>query len=201
MIRPLYFTISEQIADNIRKGIIFGDLTEGMPLRETELAKQYSVSRGPVRDALKELAKEGFLDMVPNVGVRVAKQPSDDTLQLVIKMRRDLENHVVEHVYDKFDNEDYDNLIGLLEAFRQACETNNLHDIINLDMEFHRYIVNKMDDLHIRDLWQSVVNRMLFRYNRFDSIMESYEEHVKIFEALKDKDKDLIIEVLGSNIQ
>jgi len=201
MVRPLFFTISEQIADDIRKGIIFGNLTEGTPLREIELSKQYNVSRGPVRDALKELAKEGFLDMIPNVGVKVAKAPSDDTLELIIRLRKDLEHHAILHVYDSFDREAYKELEELLEMFRLACETNNLDDVINLDMAFHKYLIDKMADNHISDMWQSVVNRMLFRYHRFTNLMDSYEEHHQILEALKRKDKDQILEVLDKNIQ
>lgn len=201
MIKPLYFTISEQIADNIRKAIIFGDLKEGMPLRETELSNQYNVSRGPVRDALKELAKEGFLDMVSNVGVKVAKQPSKETFALILKLRRDLENHVVENVYDQLDAQDYEQLDKILEAFKQACEVKNLHDVINLDIEFHKYIVCKMDDLHIRDLWQSVVNRMLFSYSRFDNLIDSYDEHVIILNALKEKEKKAVLQALEQHIQ
>ena len=201
MVKPLFFTISEQIADDIRKGIIFGDLEEGTPLREVELSKQYNVSRGPVRDALKELAKEGFLDMIPNVGVKVAKAPSEDTLKLIISLRKSLEHHAIEHVYDRFDQEDFRDMEKLLDMFRFACETGNLHDVINLDMNFHRLIIDKMDDLHIHDMWQSVVNRMLFRYNRLKNLMESYEEHSQILEALKAKDKELILEVLDKNIQ
>lgn len=200
MIKPLFFTISEQIADTIRKDIIFGDLIEGMPLREVELSNKYNVSRGPVRDALKELAKEGFLDMVPNVGVRVAKQPSDATLELVIKMRKDLENFVIEQVYDQFNESDYADLRELLELFKQACENGNMQEIINLDIEYHRYIVHKMEDLHIRDLWVSVVNRMLFRYNRFENIIDCYDEHLKIYEALMVQNKDLILNVLDNHI-
>lgn len=201
MNKPLFLTISEQIADNIRKSIIFGDLTEGMPLRETELSTRYSVSRGPVRDALRSLSNEGFLDMVPNVGVKVAKQPSKETLDLVIKLRKELENHVIEQVYDKFTEEEYEELEDLLLHFKVACESNKLHSVIDLDIEFHRFLVDKADDLHIRDLWQSVVNRMMFSYSRFGNLMESYDEHTKILEALRAKDKDLIIEVLDSNIQ
>lgn len=200
MIKPLFFTISEQIADNIRKDIIFGDLVEGMPLREVELSNKYNVSRGPVRDALKELAKEGFLDMIPNVGVRVAKQPSDDTLELVIKMRKDLENFVIEHVYDQFDDTDYADLRELLQLFKKACENGNMQEVINLDIEYHRYIVHKMDDLHIRDLWLSVVNRMLFRYNRFENIIDCYDEHRQIYDALMDQNKSLILDVLDKHL-
>lgn len=201
VIKPVFFTISEQIADNIRKSIIFGELEEGTPLREMELSKQYSVSRGPVRDALKELAKEGFLDMVPNVGVRVAKHPSDETYALVMQLRRDLEDYVIENVYDKFTDEHFEDLASILETFKKACETNNMYEVVNMDIEFHRYIVCMMDDLHIRDLWQSVMNRMLFRYGRFDSLLESYEEHYGIYEAIKSKDKALILERLNHNFQ
>lgn len=201
MVRPLFFTISEQIADDLRKSIIFGDMTEGMPLREIELAAQYNVSRGPVRDALKELAKEGFLNMIPNVGVKVATAPSAATLTLIIQLRKDLEHHVIEQVYEHLDMDDYKAMEQILELFKHACQNGDLHDVINLDMAFHKHLVDKMDDTHVRDLWQSVVNRMLFRYNRFDNLMESYEEHKQILIAIKTQNKAQIIEVLDKNIQ
>lgn len=201
MIKPLFLTISEQIGDNIRKAIILGDLKEGMPLREAELSKSYNVSRGPVRDALKELAKEGFLDMVPNVGVKVAKPPSDETLQLIINLRRQIESFVLENTFTLFENEDFVELEKLLHSFKFACETKNIHDIIDMDMQFHGFLVSKTNDMHIKDLWQSTVNRMLFRYNRFDNLIDSYNEHIEIFNSLKAKDKEKCINLLLSNIQ
>lgn len=201
MIKPLFLTISEQIADNIRKAIIFGNLEEGTALRETELSKQYNVSRGPVRDALKELAKEGFLDMIPNVGVKVAKAPSDDTLDLIIKLRKDVESFVLQNTYKTFEEDDYKELDKLLYSYKYACETNNLHDVIDLDMQFHQYLICKTDDLHVRDLWRSIVNRMLFRYSRFENIMDSYNEHIAILESLRTGDLDKILSALNDNIQ
>lgn len=201
MIRPLFLTISEQIADEIRKSIILGDLTEGTPLREIELSKSYSVSRGPVRDALKELAKEGFLEMIPNVGVKVASKPSEDALTLIIKMRKDIESYAIERVYNTFSEEEISEMEELMDRYMYACNTDNIHDIISLDMSFHKVLVDKVEDAHISDLWQSVVNRMLFRYARHENLMESYEEHIKMLEALRNKDKDLLLELMDRNIQ
>lgn len=201
MNKPLYLTISEQIADNIRKSIILGDLTEGMPLREVELATTYNVSRGPVRDALRTLANEGFLDMIPNVGVKVSKRASDDTLDLVIKLRLDIELFVMSRIYDQFTDEEYNDLEKLLTLFKEACESNNIHDIIDYDIQFHRYLIDKTNDLHILDLWQSATNRMLFSYNRYDNIMESYSEHLLFFTALKAKDKAQVLDILKKHIR
>lgn len=201
MNKPIYLTISEQIADNIRKSIILGDLKEGMPLREVELAKTYSVSRGPVRDALRTLANEGFLDMIPNVGVKVSKRASDDTLDLVLKLRLDIELFVMSRIYDQFTEDDYLELEKLLALFKTACASNNIHDIIDYDIQFHRFLIDKTDDLHILDLWQSATNRMLFSYNRYENIMESYNEHMLFYKALRAKDKDTLLDILKHHIR
>ncbi len=42
---------------------------------------------------------------------------------------------------------------------------------------------------------------MLFRYARHENLMESYEEHIKMLEALRNKDKDLLLELMDRNIQ
>ncbi len=201
MIRPLFLTISEQISDNIRKKIIFGELPEGTPLREADLSHEYNVSRGPVRDALKELAKEGFLDMIPNVGVKVAKAPTSGALDLIIELRKSIESFVIERVYNQFTEEDIHAIENMLDDFKYACENNSLKDVVNLDIAFHRYLVYKLDDLHIRDLWLSTVNRMLFHYNRFNHLIDSYHEHAAFFENIKSKNKEQLITMIGEHIQ
>ena len=65
---PVFRTIREQIADRIRADVIAGRLAEGTNLREQALAKQYGVSRAPIRDALLQLTQEGLLIAKPNCG-------------------------------------------------------------------------------------------------------------------------------------
>jgi DNA-binding GntR family transcriptional regulator len=75
---PVFRTIREQVADRIRADGLSGRLSEGTSLREQSLARQYGVSRAPIRDALLQLTQEGLLVAKPNCGVQVAS-PSGDS--------------------------------------------------------------------------------------------------------------------------
>lgn len=66
------------VQDAIRRDIIAGVLTPGARVTETSLATRYEVSRVPVREALRGLESEGFIDSRPHVGSRVAPIPVHD---------------------------------------------------------------------------------------------------------------------------
>jgi DNA-binding GntR family transcriptional regulator len=65
-LRPL--TPAEQIAQHLGRAILKGDCPDGSRILEQEIADQFGVSRGPVRDALRELHKEGLVDINPRRG-------------------------------------------------------------------------------------------------------------------------------------
>lgn len=66
------------VQDAIRRDIIAGVLTPGARVTEASLAQRYDVSRVPVREALRGLESEGFIDSRPHVGSRVAPIPVHD---------------------------------------------------------------------------------------------------------------------------
>jgi DNA-binding GntR family transcriptional regulator len=66
------------VQDAIRRDIIAGVLTPGARVTESSLAHRYDVSRVPVREALRGLESEGFIDSLPHVGSRVAPIPVHD---------------------------------------------------------------------------------------------------------------------------
>ena len=61
-------TIPEQIADHVAAAIVNGEYRDGERLREQELAELYGVSRGPVREAIRELHKHGLVTLTPRRG-------------------------------------------------------------------------------------------------------------------------------------
>ncbi len=65
-------TASERILESLREQIINGTLAPEEKLVETDIAQEFGTSRGPVRDALKQLAVEGVVDYQPNKGCSVA---------------------------------------------------------------------------------------------------------------------------------
>ena len=65
-------TTSEIVLESLREQIINGILQPQEKLVEAEIAKKFGLSRGPVREALRQLAVEGLVDYCPNKGCTVA---------------------------------------------------------------------------------------------------------------------------------
>ena len=72
----------ELVYQRTRKAILTGDYAPGSPLRLQELAARNGVSMIPVREALRMLESEGFVESVPNRGARVAPLSMDDMLDV-----------------------------------------------------------------------------------------------------------------------
>jgi DNA-binding GntR family transcriptional regulator len=79
-------TLGEEVADRLRQDILSGRLAPGALLRENSLADDMGVSRGPVREALSQLAREGLVILPRNHSAFVARLSEDD-LEEVHSMR------------------------------------------------------------------------------------------------------------------
>nr|WP_231884996.1 GntR family transcriptional regulator [Alteromonas stellipolaris] len=64
-------SVRDQIADVLRSDIISGELASNTKLNEIQLAERFEVSRGPIRDVILKLTKEGLLISKSNVGASV----------------------------------------------------------------------------------------------------------------------------------
>lgn len=71
-------SLPDVIASDIRERILSGELSEGFTIRQEALAKEYDVSRMPVREALKRLDAEGLVQLTNNLGATVTKHSLDE---------------------------------------------------------------------------------------------------------------------------
>ncbi len=197
----VFYTISEQIIHQIKNDIFMGNLKEGEPLREAPMAEKYQVSRGPVRDAFKVLAKEGLLVAKPNVGVVVAAPPSDVVLHEIAAIRLHLETFALTQSIGMFDNNDFQQFEEICNRLQQAAKSQDVETYMTLDVAFHRVIINRYGDKHIEGIWNELVYRMLFNYGRLENLEASYKEHVDIVHAIKERDIKKGIRCLSKNIQ
>ena len=79
-------TWAEKLASAIADGILDGSLPPGLRLDEASLAQQHGVSRTPVREALRQLATSGLIDMRPRKGAVVSKATPDEVEKLFVAM-------------------------------------------------------------------------------------------------------------------
>lgn len=197
----IFRTLPEQIAARLQQDILGGHLKPGEPLREADLSERFGVSRGPVREAFRQLVQQGLLVLEPNKGVRVAQNPSGEMRPLVVQLRRAIEVYVLESIFDRITEGDIDSWQAILNDIKTACESNDLNALTNSDLRFHQAIVKSHDDRDLFTLWQPIAMRMMMQYNRLDDIMDSYREHARILDAIRAQDRSAAIEALSRNIQ
>ena len=197
----VFRTIREQIVEQLRNDVLTGEFAAGESLREQKLAQRFGVSRGPIRDALLQLTQEGLLIAQPNRGVRVGHGPSDLIQPLVVALRRRIEAFALETVLDQLTEQDLDQLDEILARFQQACSHNEIAEAIPHDIALHRWIVERVGDPDLLQLWLSTIIRMRLRYTRHQHLSESFAEHKAIVDALHRRDKPAALQALEANIQ
>ncbi|KND62037.1 putative regulator PutR for proline utilization, GntR family [Candidatus Burkholderia verschuerenii] len=82
---------SRFIADALRSAIVEGSLLPGEPLRQDAIARQFSVSAIPVREAFRQLESEGWVTIEPNRGAAVSLQSADEARE-IYEIRASLES-------------------------------------------------------------------------------------------------------------
>src|SRR5438874_110780 len=102
-------TKADDIALVIEEAIVSGELAPGTVLRQEQLSEQFSVSRTPIREALRRLAALGLVSFVPNRGVRV-RTISRDELHEAFLVRAELESLATEVAAEKITAEELEEL-------------------------------------------------------------------------------------------
>ena len=177
-------SLKEHVASHLRRRILSGQLLPGTPLREQLLAAEFGISRGSIRDALLNLTKQGLLIARPNVGVRVATEPSAFKRKVIVQLRRAIEGTALTAWFGTRDTGLFERLDENLGRYKEACASPDLIQVVELDMAFHRLLVQTADQGSLEDLWLSVVLRMYLRYSRHHDLIESYNEHAAIARAI-----------------
>lgn len=192
--------VREQIADQLRSDIISGELAPDTKLNEQALANRFGVSRGPVRDVLLQLSKEGLLVSKSNVGASVNQMLPPGLQQLMVDIRRRIEVFCARKLNGKLTEEDFENLEQILEDFQDAFDKGDFTEVTKADIEFHRYLVNKAGGQELDNLWYPVVLRMRMNYKRLDSAQAGVKEHRQILDALRKNDIKGVVAALRANI-
>jgi DNA-binding GntR family transcriptional regulator len=78
-----YRGLGDSVAKKLRDDVLSGRYKAGEQIVEREVAEQLGLSRGPIRDALRQLHNEGLVTIAPRRGARVASLSREDTAQTI----------------------------------------------------------------------------------------------------------------------
>ena len=195
-------SISGQIYDFLRKQITETKLKPGTAFSENELSAHFNVSRQPVREALMRLNHEGLLIVMPQRGSIVSKI-SVSGLKQICFIRTSLECGSVlkaKDLDDKTFNKILSQFAKNLEKQRECLNEENTAIFLNLDDDFHELICSLSLCPMTWEVLRSVKGHMdRIRYLSMGNespIAQLISEHEEIFEALKSKNFDHVVELL-----
>lgn len=131
----------EAVTDRLRAAILTGEIPAGTKLVEATLAERYGTSRGPIREAMRELARQGLVVELPRRGSVVATLTSRDLAE-VYEVREALESGASKAAIRRASDGELRELERTLEPMERAWEHDawNL-DSVELDFAFHRALL------------------------------------------------------------
>ncbi|MEG3768005.1 GntR family transcriptional regulator [Alteromonas sp. 14N.309.X.WAT.G.H12] len=194
-------SVKDQIAEQLRSDIISGDLPPNTKLNEKELAERFGLSRGPIRDVILQLTKEGLLISKNNVGASVNSVLDPKMQKLMINLRRNIEVFAVEQLVDSLTEKDFTELEEILNELKAAFEREDYTEVTKVDISFHRFLIYKAGGDELVNIWYPFVMRMRLNYKRITSGVECVDEHRQILEALRSGDIKLATKALKANIR
>lgn len=183
-------TLAEAATEAIRERILAGDLVSGERLVETSIAEQLGISRGPLREALKQLAAEGLVREEPRRGTFVATPTARDARD-AYDLRVAIEGKAVRLVIANGDPAALEALRRAVDRIGAAARASDLRRLVRSDYEFHETLcrVSGNRRLHEAFVRNASVLRILLRleeerfYRSFDEVWDQHRELLAAVEA------------------
>jgi len=192
----------EQVVEALREAIIAGKLEDGERLIEDKIARELQTSRGPVREALRQLEHEGFVVSYPYRGAVVLGVSDEEVHQVLIPVRLTLEKFSIPKAVERMDDADFAELAKEVWVMGEAARTNDLQKSVDADIRFHELLLERSGQPHAAQVWRSIAPRIrayFFRYGR-SNLQRIASEHAELLAALQTRDPDAIAAALEQHI-
>ena len=201
--QPLRHTVRIRIEEAIVQGVFKG----GDRLNEAEICRALGVSRGLVREALRELETSGVLVSVPYRGTFV-KEWTPQSVWELYTLRSILEEFAVELAVERATEGDVQELAELQEAMLQAARAGDTAELVELDLQFHQQLHRMAGHRLLRQVLQDLggQTRIFIMatkafYSPFASLEDAAASHEPILEALRARDARLARHAINEHIR
>ena len=135
-------TLSGQVTEQLRAAILAGIYNRGAQLNEAELARQFGVSRGPLREAMQRLIQEGLLHSKPHHGVFVPDLTDEDLADIYFA-REAIETAALRRVMTSGKAVEVAGLLSrYVDKMVAAMAEDDWTAVVDHDLSFHTQLVN-----------------------------------------------------------
>lgn len=189
-------TLKEKIYHQIIDGIVSGAFKGGQVLTEQELMDLFQVSKAPVREALMILSSEGIVENIPRYGYRVISFTIRH-VEDIMEFRSVVEDYMLEKSFRRLI---LDTSLNELKALAKDSAGDNCDVWQHWDSNtlFHLKLASFAENRYLYEQLQSAMNFLKLAYAQFywsqwnqASIPNDLKHHLRIIQALEDKDLEL----------
>lgn len=201
-----YRSTGEQVASELRLGIISKAINQGDKLSENKIAQQFEVSRSPVRDALKLLQQDGLISL-ERMGAIVTGL-SNVNQKEIYDIRLMLESFVFERLQLDDNSVVIKELNKILKMMTVAVEFEDADEFTRLDLLFHEYMITAINHQYIEMIWRNLTPVMeclilVSMRQRMENEPEDFKRvihnHKVYIEAIENKDRNKMKEAFHLN--
>ena len=187
----------DQLYERLRVEIIHGDIIAGSKISETELSRNYNVSRSTVREVIGRLESTYLVTRKANAGARVVELGIDELLE-IYQVREALEGMACRLAASRMSDADITELEQLLQAHMQNSElqAGRAYYQKEGDLDFHyRLVQGSQNSKLIHLLCDELYTKLrMYRY-QFGMVspraVDAYTEHQHIVKAISDRDGEM----------
>ncbi len=196
-------TLHAELVERLREMIHEGDLVAGSKIPEKELCDRFMVSRTPLREALKVLASDGLVKLMPNRGAIVAKLTLDE-IEDVFPVMASLEALSGELACQRITEEAINHIRRLHHEMVAHYDNGNLPEYFRLNQAIHRNILFAADNEALATIYENLAGRIVrARYlanMSADRWARAVEEHEQILNALEKRDGQALGQILRDHL-
>ncbi|MGO3345652.1 MAG: GntR family transcriptional regulator [Marinomonas sp.] len=179
-------TLRANVAEQLREAIINGDLPPGTKLVESQLSALLGVSRGPLREAIRQLVDQNLIESIPYTGTYVANI-SVKTIQELYSFRTELEQFAFKLVWDKRDKDFRDNLKSQQKKLTKAIKSKDRDATIFEELELHDVVYKHCGHELLQQTWQRLRGRLHLYFtfhqkahNRAGPLITAHDKYVDL---------------------
>lgn len=198
--------LREKIADRIRADIIKGVYANGERLVEPKLAEVLGISRTPIREALRQLENEGFIEIVPRRGAIVKELTLKDINDLYA-IKANLEGLAARQAAEFLSVKDIDRLKRINERFGDITENDPdvIEEYLKSNIDFHNIFIQSSKNIKLIEILEGLsknferMRTMLVTMSDRSAI--AIQEHYEIIKAFESRDPDQAEQMVRWHIQ
>jgi DNA-binding GntR family transcriptional regulator len=191
------------VLDALREEIMLGKLADGERLIEDQIARRLETSRGPVREALRQLEHEGLVVSYPYRGAVVLGVSDEEVQHVLIPIRLTLERYCFLKAIERMDGSDFAELAKEVWLMGEAARENDLMAAVEADIRFHEFVLGHSGQQHSAQLWGAIAPRIrayFFRYGRTSDLARIAGEHSDLLTAMQTRELDVWTKALEHHI-